>query len=118
MYIPASLTDHLLSDDIEYIKNELTDVLRPSIYMTELTYTICQLIEENLLYVKKNGLTKRASESREKLLKILNLSEHFNLIAGDNNSLKLRNRNLLIQNQQLRNQLREIKRQENIANSI
>lgn len=118
MYVPASLSDHLLSNDIEYIKNELTDVLRPSVYMTEITYTICQLIEENLLYVKKNGLNQKAKDSREKLLKILDLSEQFNTVAYQNNTLKLRNRNLLIDNQQLRRKLKDIEQQENLANSI
>jgi len=86
--------------------------------MTELTYTVCQLIEENLLYVKKHGLNKKASESREKLMKILELSEQFNKISCDNNALKLRNRNLLSENQLLRRQIKDIEMQEIRANSI
>lgn len=118
MYIPASLSDHLLSDDIEYIKNELTDVLRPSIYISELTGIVCQLIDENLLYVKKHGLNKKASDSRDKLLRIIYLSEQFNSIASYNSTLKLLNRNLLITNQKLKWELNEIKRQENLGKSL
>lgn len=81
--------DTELSAEVALLRNELTDVYKPSIALTELTSIVCTMIEENMAYVKKNGLTEKATESRERLLKILNLSEKFNVVSVDNMNLKL-----------------------------
>jgi len=95
----------------QYIKNETNDVLSPSVAMVDITAIVCDMLEENVLYVTKNGLTDKAKQSRERLLKLLYLTETFNSTATQNLSLKTHNRRLI-------EELNEVRRQENIAKSI
>lgn len=104
--------------EIEFIKQQLIDTSIVSIKMTEITSIVCDMMQDNLSYTKKNGLTKQAKESRDRLLKLLNLTELFNNLSVTNNSLQVFNRQLFNENLKLKGQLAEIKRQENIANSI
>lgn len=93
------------------ISNEYTDVLSPSKAITDITAVVCSLLEDNLSYVAKNGLSEKAKVNREKLLKLLYTTELINTVANQNLTLKLYNKQLIYE-------LAEIKRQEKLANTI
>lgn len=95
----------------QFVNNETMNVYTPSQTMVEVTGIVCEMIESNMAHIKKNGLTEAAKISRERLLKLLHLIEPFNTIANQNISLRLHNRRLI-------NEINEIKRQEKLANSI
>lgn len=104
--------------DYLFIQNELTDTLRPSIAIIDFTFVVAELLEKNVEYVKRAGMTDPAKESRDKLLHLMDIGETFNKISNDNQKLKLYNRTVLAENQSLLKQLAEIKRQEMLAKSI
>lgn len=93
------------------ISNERTNILSPLQAITNITAIVCDMLEDNVLYVKKNGMNEKAQQSRERLLKLLDATELFNTIQTQNAALKLHNRRLIAE-------LTEIKRQETIASSI
>jgi len=98
-----------------YLTNELTDTLRPSVRITDFTFIISELLMKNVDFVKKNGLSAGAKDSREKLLDLMEIGETFNHLSCANNELKLRNRSLCAEVQYLKKELAEIKRQENLT---
>lgn len=100
--------------DLLYTQNELTDTLLPSLKITDFTFVIAELLVKNVEYVKRSGMTAAAKEAREKLLYLMSIGELFNTIANDNQKLKLSNRSILGENQYLKKQLAEIKRQEGL----
>lgn len=104
--------------DYLFIQNELTDTLRPSIAIIDFTFVVAELLEKNVEYVKRAGMTDPAKESRDKLLHLMDIGETFNKISNDNQTLKLYNRTILAENQSLIRELKEIKRQEMLAKSI
>jgi hypothetical protein len=104
--------------DYLFLQNELTDTLRPSIGIIDFTYVIAELLEKNVEYVKRAGMTAPAKESRDKLLYLMNIGETFNKLSADNQKLKLYNRTILAENKLLIKELKEIKRQEMLAKSI
>lgn len=99
-------------------QNNSIDIISPFIAMTDITLIVCEMLEENIIYTKKFGLTEPAKKSRERLLKLLNITEIFNLISSKNESLKLYNKELFGENCLLKSQLFELKRQENLGNSL
>lgn len=107
-----------MKNDIIYTKNEQIDINTPALYMTEITSIVCDMINENLLFSKKNGLTSGAKKSRERLLKLLDITEAFNKISCDNATLKSYNKHLLSENQKLKAELNELERQNNLSNAI
>ncbi len=100
-----------MTTDFLFIQNKSIDVLQPSLVMTEITSIVCDMLEENIAFVKKNGLTEKAQTNRDRLLKLLDITEMVNKISSDNYSLKTINNHLL-------NTIGEVKRQELMANSI
>lgn len=104
--------------DYLFIQNELTDTLRPSIAIIDFNYVIAELLEKNVEYVKRSGMTELAKESRDKLLYLMDISETFNRLSNDNQKLKLYNRTILAENQALIKEIKEIKRQEMLAKSL
>lgn len=108
----------MISLDLLYIQNNGIDVISPSMAMTEITSTVCDMLEQNMKFVKKNGLTQLAKDNRERLLHLLDITELFNKISCDNATLKTYNNHLLVTNQRIMREINEIKRQENMANSI
>lgn len=101
--------------DLLFTQNELTDTLRPSLKVMDFTFTVSELLTKNVEYVARVGMTDAAKEAREKLLYLLDVGELFNTISNDNQKLKLYNRSLLGENQYLKRQLAEIKRQEALS---
>lgn len=93
------------------LKNERTDILTPTQAINNITLIVCTMLEENIAYASKNGLTEKAQLSRERLLKLLDATELFNTIQSQNAGLKLTNRQLIAE-------AIEVKRQENMAKSI
>jgi predicted RNase H-like nuclease (RuvC/YqgF family) len=107
-----------LQSDIIFSENENSDVLSPAKAIAEITYIVAAMIEENIAYVAKSGMTEKARSSRERLIKLLNITENFNQLSNQNSTLKTWNRQLSGENQKLKSQLAEIERQYNMANSI
>ncbi len=101
--------------DLLFTQNELVDTLRPALKITDFTFVIAELLIKNTEYVKRVGMTEAAKEAREKLLYLLEVGELFNTISNDNQKLKLYNRALLGNNQLLKADLAEIKRQEKLS---
>lgn len=101
-----------------FINNAKIDVLSPSISMVNITSIVSDMLSDNVSYVKKNGLNDAAKSSRERLLKLLDITESFNSIATDNLALKTYNDQLLREIQLLRSYKTEVERQEMIAKSI
>jgi len=101
-----------------YIQNAKTDVISPSKAMTEITCIIADMLEDNLLYVKKNGHNVKSIASRERLLKLLNITETFNQVSSDNAALKTYNDQLLREIKELKNYKKEVERQENLSKAI
>lgn len=104
-----------LEADLLYTQNELTDTLQPSLKIVDFTFVIAELLIKNVEYTKRAGMTEAAKETREKLLYLMDIGELFNTIANDNQKLKLSNRSILGENQYLKKQLSEIKRQEGLS---
>ena len=107
-----------LQETIPHILSANTEVLSPSVAMTEITAIVTLMIEDNVSYAKKYGLNDKAKESRERLLKLLGLTEHFNSIAMNNASLKTYAGHLFVENQNLKAEIVEINRQERLASTI
>lgn len=103
-----------LEADLLYTQNELTDTLNPALKIIDFTYVIAELIEKNVEFVNRSGMTNAAKDAREKLLYLMTIGETFNKLSADNYKLKLYNRSLLGENQYLKKQLAEIKRQEGL----
>jgi len=101
-----------------YIQSQRIDVLTPSVAMTHITAIVCEMLQENVDYVSKNGMTERAKVSRERLLKLLDITETFNLLASANATLQTECKHLFAQNIALKNQLKQINDETNLANSI
>lgn len=104
-----------LESDQIHLQNSLIDVLSPSVKLTDFTFVITELLSQNIEFVKKKGLTDSAKSSREKLIYLLDVAEWFNYISRDNNRLKIFNTALLSENQYIKRQLSEIKKQENLS---
>lgn len=107
-----------LEGEVQYLLNELTETLNPILNCVEITQIVCSMLEDNITFVKKNGMGDKAKLSRERLLRLLDLTELYSSVSKDNNKLKLLNKSLLIENQQLLNYKKEVERQEMIAKSI
>lgn len=105
-------------DDISYTQNNSIESLKSALIMTDITYIVCDMIEENISYVKNNGLTPKAKINRERLMKLLDITETVNSVSTDNMSLKAFNNRLLVENQHLKNTIIELNRQQNMANSL
>ena len=104
--------------NVKAILNEKVDTITPSIAISEFTCLIAELLEQNIEFVSKQGLTPKAKDSRLKLIKLINIGETFNQLSITNVALKLDNRNLFIENNRLKAELAEIERQTKIASSI
>jgi|GEM_PF-3394841 hypothetical protein len=114
---PHNLESIKITDTI-FINNAKIDVISPAIAMTNITYIVGEMLEDNVSYVKKNGMTETAKKSRERLLKLLDITETFNKITCDNAAFKTYNDQLLREIQELRKYKLEVLRQEKVANSI
>lgn len=104
-----------LESDLLFTQNELMDTLRPSLKITDFTFVISELLIKNVEFVKRSGMTDAAKEARERLLYLMDVGETFNAISNYNQKLKLMNRSLLGENEYLKKQLAEIKRQEGLS---
>lgn len=101
-----------------FMENEKIDILSPAIAMTDITCIVGEMLEDNSAYVKKNGDTTKSKASRERLLKLLYITETFNSITSQNTTLKTYNDQLLREVQELRNYKKEIIRQETLVKSL
>lgn len=104
--------------DAIFVQNSKEDVISPSIAIIDATCIIADMMEENIAYVKKNGLTDTAKKSRERLLKLMEIGETFSRISTQNSALKTYNDQLLREIQQLRAYKTEVERQENLSKSL
>lgn len=109
---------NLLEVENSIIQNELQDALLPSLSISKITFLVAELIQTNIDFVKKNGITAAANKQRITLLKLMNITETFNTLSCQNNTLQLVNRSLSKELYHLKLQLVEIKRQENLGKSL
>lgn len=107
-----------LHGEVAYLLNELQDTFKPSLDAINITQIVCAMLEDNIAFVAKNGMNNKAKISRDRLLALLNVTELYSSIARENNTFKLLNKNLIIENRQLKKQLADIEKQEKLAKSI
>lgn len=108
----------ILEAELFLVRNELNDVYSPSIAWGKATEIVCDLISDTLAYIEKNGRTDKAERNKKKLIDLMQQTEIINQIASSNISLKLYNKSLFNENWRLKKELEEIKRQENLGNSL
>jgi hypothetical protein len=101
-----------------YVQSANTEVLNTSMAITDITAIVCDMLQENVEYTAKNGLTEKAKLSRQRLLTLLDVTELFNTIATQNATLKTANGHLYTELNNLKQKLKDIDDETNLANSI
>jgi hypothetical protein len=94
--------------DYVYSKNESVNSITPLVTIAEIESIVCEMLEENSAYVKKFGLSEKAKQARQRLIKLFELSEPFNRMYSNNQSLQLINRDMFVYNQKLQNRINEL----------
>jgi hypothetical protein len=99
------------------IKNDLTETLRPNIILSELGLYVLQMLKELNEYQHKNPLNDRMKASKQRLMKMLDLTRELASMGDKMQSLKLYNRELLakiqltrVENQRLKNENEAVKK--------
>lgn len=105
--------DKIKEAEIQLLLSEKQDTLRPSIAMDEMAVIIVSMLMDNNAFVKKNGLTPKAKESKERLMRMLELNSQFDKISMTNYSLQCNNRTFHADNMKLRLQIAELKKEIN-----
>lgn len=107
----SGLVDDLDIKDIEIgmLKNEITDTLTPNIALMRLSQYVLQMLTELNEYEQKNKLNKRMADSKQRLIKMMELTSELSGIGDRLQSLKFFNTELFgkmqllrIENDQLR----------------
>jgi len=107
-----------LEAQIWLLQNDISDVMMISTAWTEITYIVSEMLGDNLAYIKKNGLTPTADKNKQRLLKIINQAELISKMMGQTFMIFLNNKNIHYENLKLKKELAQIKREENLANSL
>jgi len=95
--------------ELELLNSELTDTLSPSIMLSEMSSIFLSMLMENQQFVQKNGMTSKAKESRDRLLRLLEISKDLDGISTSNYNLKATNRLIHAEYQKLRVAYRDLK---------
>lgn len=107
-----------LHQDLAHLRTIAQDVNKPSIAISEFTLIVATMLEENVAYIERNGRTEKAIQSQERLMKLMTIGETVSQIAGQNVAMKIECNNLLRRWQACYNELKQLKNEINLANSI
>lgn len=90
------------SAELSLMESELQDVLKPSLLLSELTHTHLEMLHEVLVYIKKNKVNDRVLASKDRLLRLIDISTQLNGIGDTSASLKSLNKEMIGRLQLLR----------------
>lgn len=117
-YTGPQISPTIPPSDLTAFKSDTINVDDVAATITDYTYLVALMLEENIEFVEAKGMTEKAKQSRQRLLKLLQIGETFNTISYQNKSLQLYNKELYAELVKLRAYKAEIERQEKIASTI
>ena len=97
--------------EIQLLLNQSLDVTKPSMYLMLANLSLFDMLFENKQFQIKNGATKKAKESEQRLNNLLDYIKVFDEICSQNYSLKNYNRDILAKNMLLRVEIADLKKQ-------
>lgn len=98
------------SIEMVLLENEMHDMLRPNILLSQLNQFVIQMLMELNEYQQKNKLTERMKASKERLLKMLDITIELSGLGDKAQSFKLHNKHMVGKITQLRIKNQELQR--------
>jgi hypothetical protein len=97
--------------EMRLLESELVDTTKPAVIHSQAAAIAFEMLSDVLVHISKKGLSDKAKESKDRLMKLNGLLDEMGLVMNNTHRLKIANNELFTHYQLLRVQNKDLRQQ-------